>query len=109
MSFALEPESPQAMAEPAAGEGVRAEAPAEGKGRVRRTLRGLFTALGAPGPSERGDHFYPNGGFFSFLRHAHIAELARDAGYAVAIFEESPYPHALLVPEGHAGTNRDPG
>ncbi|MEO7331163.1 MAG: hypothetical protein ABI193_21490, partial [Minicystis sp.] len=98
MSFALEPELPRAKGDAAVDEAGEASAAPATKGRVRTTLRGLFTALGAPGPSELGDHFYPNGGFFSFLSRAHVAALAREAGYRIALFEESPYPHALLVP-----------
>ena len=78
-------------------EGAR---PAPGKGRVRDGLRRLFGALGAPGSSEVGDHFYPSGGFFSSLRREEVLELARGAGYEVAIFEDAPYAHALLVPTG---------
>src|SRR4029079_4693901 len=39
----------------------------KGKGRVRSALQRLFAALSAPGVSEVGDHFFANGGFFTFL------------------------------------------
>jgi hypothetical protein len=72
--------------------------PVPGKGRVRDGLRRLFGSLGAPGTSEVGDHFFPNTGFFSYLGHEEVQALARDAGYEVALFEEAPYAHTLLVP-----------
>lgn len=85
VSFALQPDS----------------APLSGsKGRVRDALRRLFSAVGAPGPSEAGDHFYPDGGFFSNLGSDEIVSIARSAGYEVALFEEGPYPHAVLAPPG---------
>lgn len=83
LSFALEPEPGSAP---------------PGKGRVRGALQRLFAALGAPGVSERGDHFLPSGGFFSFLSQDELLSLAFRAGYEVALFEDLPYPHAVLVP-----------
>jgi hypothetical protein len=82
-----------------------------GKGRVRGTLRRVFSALGAPGTSEDGDHFYANIGFFANLRNDDIVQLAWDSGYEVALFEESPYAHAVLVPlgaEADRGVTRKP-
>jgi hypothetical protein len=70
------------------------------KGRVRGTLQRLFAALNAPGVSEIGDHFFANGGFFTFLTQDDILKLAWDAGYEVARFDEQPYAHAVLVPLG---------
>jgi hypothetical protein len=83
MSFMLRPDS---------------SAPPESKGRVRDLLRRTFAAMGAPGPSEAGDHFFPEGGFFSYLMPDEIPRIAWDAGYEVTLFEDGPYPHALLVP-----------
>jgi hypothetical protein len=85
MSFALEPEPGSVP---------------PGKGRVRTALQRLFSALGAPGVSEQGDHFLSNGGFFSFLSQDELMKLAFSAGYEVALFQELPYAHALLVPLG---------
>jgi hypothetical protein len=82
-SFSLEPDS---------------SAPRASKGRVRDALRRLFAAMNAPGPSEAGDHFYQDGGFFSNLGSDEIVKLAWGAGYEVVLFEDAPYPHALLVP-----------
>jgi hypothetical protein len=82
-SFALEPE--RAL-------------PVAGKGRVRDGLRRLFGALHAPGTSELGDHFFPNTGFSAYLSQDEVLALAWETGYEVAIFEEGPYPHAVLVP-----------
>lgn len=70
----------------------------ESKGRVRDALRRVFGALGAPGPSEPGDCFFTDGGFFSFLSPDEITRIAFETGYEVALFEEGPYPHALLAP-----------
>lgn len=70
------------------------------KGRARDALRRLFAAIGAPGISETGDHFYPNGGFFSNLSRDAILELAFRAGYEVALLQDTPYPHAVLIPLG---------
>lgn len=93
-SFALEPDS---------------AAPPGSKGRVRDLLRRLFTALRAPGLSEPGDHFYPDGGFFSNLSSDEILSLAFRAGYEVALFEDGPYPHALLAPLKTAPSQAAPG
>ncbi|MDC3957520.1 class I SAM-dependent methyltransferase [Polyangium jinanense] len=74
------------------------EAKTETKGRLRDALRRAFTAMGAPGRSEPGDQFYPDGGFFSYLSPDEIPRVAFEAGYEVVLFEEGPYPHALLAP-----------
>lgn len=86
-SFALEPDS---------------AAPPGSKGRARDALRSLFARMGAPGISEVGDHVYPDGGFFSNLGADEMMKLAWAAGYEVALYEDAPYPHALLVPLGAA-------
>jgi len=62
----------------------------------------LFGALDAPGASELGDRFFPQTGFFSYLDADGVVKLAWETGYEVALFEEAPYPHALLVPLGSA-------
>jgi hypothetical protein len=70
----------------------------ESKGRLRDALRRAFSALGAPGPSEPGDTFFLDGGFFSHLSPDEIPRAAFESGYEVALFEDGPYPHAILVP-----------
>lgn len=72
--------------------------PVPGKGRVRDGLRRVFGALRAPGSSEPGDRFFPNSGFFAYLTRDELHELAAAAGYAVELYEEAPYPHAVLAP-----------
>jgi hypothetical protein len=69
-----------------------------GKGRVRDGLRRAFAALGAPGSPEERDHFLPSAGFLSYLTPAELRTLADASGYAIARYEESPYPHAVFVP-----------
>lgn len=71
-----------------------------GRGHVREKLKRVFAALRAPGVSELGDHFYPNVGFISSLTTDELTASAWEAGYEVAHFEDSPYPHALLLPIG---------
>jgi hypothetical protein len=88
---------------------VDSSAAPDSKGRVRDALRRLFGALHAPGVSETGDHFFLNGGFFVYLAHDEIVRLAWDAGYEVAHYEDTSYPHAILVPLGPAGGKRPPG
>jgi hypothetical protein len=78
----------------------------ESKGRVRDALRQFFAAMGAPGTSGPGDLFDPDAGFLSMLGPDEIVSLGWDAGYEIALFDESVYPHAVLVP--HA-TARDVG
>lgn len=82
-SFVLEPES---------------SSPRGSKGRVRDALRRAFSAMGATGVSERGDHFYPDVGFFALLAPDEITKIALQTGYNVALFEDSPYGHAILAP-----------
>lgn len=78
------------------------------KGRIRDTLRRVFGALHAPGVSEAGDHFFLNGGFFAYLGHDEIVRLAWTAGYEIAHYEDTSYPHAILVPLSTAEANRPP-
>ena len=87
---------------------VDSSAPPESKGRVRDTLRRLFSALHAPGVSEAGDHFFLNGGFFAYLGHDEIVRLAWASGYEVAHYEDTSYPHAILVPLHTAEGKRPP-
>lgn len=84
-------------------------APPESKGRVRDTLRRVFGALRAPGVSEAGDHFFLNGGFFSYLDNEEIVRLAWAAGYEVAHYEDTSYAHAILVPLRATEGKRPPG
>ena len=88
---------------------VDSSAPPESKGRVRDTLRRVFSALHAPGVSEAGDHFFLNGGFFAYLGSDEIVRLAWAAGYEVAHYEDTSYPHAILVPFGADEGKRPPG
>jgi hypothetical protein len=80
----------------------------ESKGRVRDTLRRAFKALHAPGVSEAGDHFFVDGGFFTYLGSDEIVRLAWAAGYEVAHFADTPYAHAILVPLGSGEGKRPP-
>ena len=75
---------------------------------MRDTLRRVFGALHAPGVSEAGDHFFLNGGFFAYLGHDEIVRLAWTAGYEIAHYEDTSYPHAILVPLSTAEANRPP-
>ena len=88
---------------------VDSSAPPESKGRVRDALRRVFAALHAPGVSEAGDHFFLNGGFFAYLGSDEIVRLAWAAGYEVAHYEDTSYPHAILVPLGTSEGKRAPG
>jgi putative nucleotidyltransferase-like protein len=88
---------------------VDSSAPPESKGRVRDALRKVFGALHAPGVSEAGDHFFLNGGFFAYLGSDEIVRLAWAAGYEVAHYEDTSYPHAILVPHAAAEGKRPPG
>jgi hypothetical protein len=71
-----------------------------GQGRVRRTLRRLFAALGAPHAAEDSDHFFSHLGFFAHLSHEDLQSLSDQAGYEITLFEENPYAYALLSPKG---------
>jgi len=83
--------------------------PPASKGRMRDTLRRLFTQLNAPGLSEGSDYFSPHGGFFSNLHSGELTTLARGAGYEVALFNDAPYPHAVFVPlGGHVTLDQGP-
>jgi hypothetical protein len=69
-----------------------------GKGRLQKGLRRLFALAGAPGSSEDHDHFATVNGFFAFLTREEVRRLAAETGYEVALLEDYPYPHALLLP-----------
>jgi SAM-dependent methyltransferase len=82
-SFFLRPES---------GHGGRTE-------RLRRALRATFTKLGAPnGAAPEGLAYEAGGGFVYAFTESEVQALAHRAGYAVAVLESSPFPHALLIP-----------
>lgn len=80
--------------------------PLKSKGRVRDTFRALFALMGAPGRSEPGDHFYPETGFLCSIHPDEIDAHAWQTGYEVALLEDSPYPHAVLVPMDGGGVGK---
>jgi hypothetical protein len=69
-------------------------------GQLRRALRRLFDAAGAPGHATESElHFIPWAGFVHLFRPGELEEIAAAAGYRVTLVDPLPYPHAVLVPE----------
>jgi hypothetical protein len=69
------------------------------RGRARNALKRVFTALGAPNTSEKGDHFSPYIGFFSALGREEIDELAAESGYDVIHFDAGADAYAVFEPK----------
>lgn len=69
------------------------------RGRARNALKRIFTTLGAPNTSEKGDHFSPYIGFFSALGRAEIDELAQDSDYDVIHFDAGADAYAVFEPK----------
>jgi hypothetical protein len=71
------------------------------RGRARNAFKRIFTTLGAPGTSEKGDHFSPHIGFFSVLGRKEIDTLAAESGYVVVHFDAGADGYAVFEPSGH--------
>jgi hypothetical protein len=69
------------------------------RGRARNALKGVFTALGAPNTSEKGDHFSPYIGFFSALGREEIDQLAAESGYEILHFDAGADAYAVFEPK----------
>ncbi len=69
------------------------------RGRARNALQRVFSALGAPNTSERGDHFSPYIGFFSALGREEIDKLADESGYDVVHFDAGSDAYAVFEPK----------
>jgi hypothetical protein len=76
----------------------RPESPDFTRGRARNALKRIFTALGAPHTSEKGDHFSPYIGFFSALGREEIDQLAAESGYDVLHFDAGTDAYAVFEP-----------
>lgn len=69
------------------------------RGRARNALKRVFTALGAPNSSEKGDHFSPYIGFFSALGRDEIDQLAAESGYEILHFDAGADAYAVFEPK----------
>ena len=69
------------------------------RGRARNALKRIFTTLGAPNTSEKGDHFSPYIGFFSALGREEIDELAAESGYDILHFDAGADAYAVFEPQ----------
>jgi hypothetical protein len=76
----------------------RKQPPAGRAASLRRRLRRLFAALGAPGTVEGNETFELHAGFMASLPPGEIGELAAAAGYAIARAEAASSAFAVLVP-----------
>ena len=54
--------------------------------------------MGAPYSMPEAVAYTMNGGFAYVYTSSEIHELAFRAGYEVALLEQSPFPHAVLIP-----------
>lgn len=71
--------------------------------RLRDALRSAFARLGAPNTEVPPGLAYESGGGFVYaFTEAEVQSMAHRAGYAVAVLDASPFPHALLVPHAVA-------
>jgi hypothetical protein len=69
------------------------------RGRARNALKRIFTTLGAPNTSEKGDHFSPYIGFFSALGREEIDLLAAESGYELLHFDAGADAYAVFEPK----------
>lgn len=65
--------------------------------RVREALRAAFRKLGGDA-SPPGLFFSPHEGFSYSFDRAEIEQLFARSGYRAQVFQEEPFPHALLLP-----------
>lgn len=66
---------------------------------LRRSLRTVFSALGAPNRENAEGLAYESGGGFVYaFSESEVHALAHDAGYEVRSLESHPFPHVLLMP-----------
>lgn len=64
---------------------------------LRAPVRAALYALSGRRVRE-GEGFEPGAGFYRRSTPDEVESLAREAGYAVALHEREPYPHAILTP-----------
>jgi SAM-dependent methyltransferase len=79
-------------------------APPGASSRLRRNLRRALVMLGGRHASP-AIQFWPWAGFAYLFTRSELEHLFRTAGYASAVLEEDPYPHALLVPDSSAAAD----
>lgn len=80
---------------------LRSEVQPSSTGGARRLRRGMRSALetAVRRPVAKGIKFQTSCGFCYEFSRAELSELSEQAGYEVAHFAATPYPHALLVPK----------
>ena len=67
-------------------------------GQLRHRLRTALRHIAVGAPPAAGEGFSPAGGFYRGYCRAEIVALATSTGYSVALYNDAPYPHALLTP-----------
>ena len=73
------------------------------RGRARNSFKRLFTLLGAPASSEKGDHFSPHIGFFSTLGRGDMDWLAAESGYDIVHFDAGADAYTVFEPKQENG------
>jgi hypothetical protein len=75
--------------------------------RIQRTLRRLYSALGAKGRPDDGLRYLAVHGFFRRITSEEIYALAAETGYDISVLSLQPYPHALFVPASAGSSAQD--
>ena len=76
--------------------------------RARSLVRRMFTRVGGAAPPP-GLDFDDRAGFGHCFERRELETLAQGAGYAVELFDESGFPHAILVPTSSSAAGSEGG
>lgn len=73
--------------------------------RLREAVRSVFRSLGAARARPTGLGYEYGGGFVYHFTEQELERLAQQAGYRVALFDDTAFPHAVLLPTQSSRTD----